>query len=368
MSENEPVEIKLDDSMAETLKEIQSRDDSEEIEEEVVEVVEEKHPRGEDGKFVEKDKTEAGSEEPDIMPTQESGEATALAESEPASDHVNPPSTWTAESKSKWADVPDWVRTEVHKRENESIKGVDMMRDRATFGDRMNQVVQPYMPLINSQGGTPESTVQGMLNTAYQLYQGTPQAKTQLIVKLAHEHGFLNELVAYVMQDGQTRQQNSQIRSVIVPLQNQIQTLEQKLNGQNAASQQAQQSETMAELEAFAAETNEDGTLAHPYFENVRERMAQEFESGAQTFKEAYDNAVWSNPDTRKLMQSQQVSSTEKTRQEQATERAKKAKKADSVNISTKGTHESGQQADPIGTVEDTMKATMENINARDNG
>ena len=370
-------ELNIDDSMQEIYKEINAPEaeitpveDEQEIEEKVDD---EKHPRGEDGKFVakEEDTTDVDVDETSVDDTQpeESVEETAEVSSETEEipqELVNPPASWTAPSKAKWGNLPVWARQEVFKRENEAQKGVSMVQERATYGDRMSQVVQPYMATINASGSTPEQTVQSMLNTAYQLQTGTPQSKAQLTLNLAQQYGYLNELVASITQDGQNVQQQGQLNQVIAPLQQQVQQLQQTIQQQQTQSQQAAQSEAEQDVQRFSEDVDETGQLRHPYFENVRDLMASLIESGqAADFEEAYDRAIWSSPETRELVQAQQVSSQQTQSQVEAKERADKARKAQRVNVETKGTHDSGQPQTPTGTVDDTMQEVLEQIKAR---
>ena len=397
--EQEDQEINLDESMKEVYDGLQVseeeqitpvEDTPEDTQDEVTETTGER-ARGPDGKFVAKAPEEVGDDAPVIDDEQPAEEVPGVevqqdveveTGQEPGGgDSVdpalaNPPGSWTAEAKEMWKDVPARIRQEVMKRENESLRGVQQMQQRAQFGDRMNQVVTPYMPIIQAEGSTPEQTVNQMLNTAYQLRNGSPQNKAQLALGMAQKYGFLNELVASVTQGGQNSEQTGQLAQYLAPLIQRMDAVERGYQGQQQQAEQLGLQEAHNAVEAFATAVDESGSLLHPHFETpvlykgrqspIREVMAEIISAGgAEDYETAYDRAIWECPETRQVLQTQQAGSVEVKHQEEAKERALKAKKAQQVNISPKGTHETGQPAKPTGTVEETMHETMDEIRGR---
>lgn len=361
----------LDDAMEETMREtmdsisadqptIEPVEDEVEVIEEVEETAAEieARERDEKGRFVSSKKEEAEEPEP--------GTAAEVELEEPFPELVNPPAAWTAQAKANWNELPAWAKSEVLKREAESYRGVQQVTEKAKFGDTVNNIIEPYRAAITAEGSTPEQTIQGMLNTAYLLRGNDPMQKVQMTINLAAQHGYLNELFAHFTQGGQNNQQQPQFSPQNVQLQQEVQRMKQTLEQQQWQQQEAEQNEAISAVQAFATEAGEDGSLAHPYYENVRELMGVLLESGQQqTLQGAYDAALWMSDDTRTLLQSQQQGSSERKRQEAAAERVAKAKKAGTVDIKAKGTHPSATPEQPIGSVEDTMKDLMDSIKSR---
>jgi septum formation inhibitor MinC len=375
----------LSNSMDDTMREVlDTMDDTEEVSEDQATV--DKHPRGEDGKFVEKEEKGNGPkiggsaenedtdspEEPEVSQAASDSEVVEGTggleperETETPAELINPPSTWTAQAKAQWKELPGWAKAEVHKREMDGVRGYQQLAEKASFADRMNEIISPYKATITAEGATPEQTVQGMLNTAYQLRQPDPYAKVQLAVDMATKYGFINELVAFLNQNQQNPNQAA-FDPQYNALQQEIASLKETLESQQQQSQVSEQNEATSLIQAFVTATTEDGSLRYPYYENVREMMGILLESGQkQTLEEAYDAALWMSDDTRTLLQSQQQSDSGRKRQEEAAERAVKAKKAKTVDIKPTGTHEAETPSKPTGSVEDTMREVMDNIGSR---
>lgn len=105
------------------------------------------------------------------------------------------------------------------------------------------------------------------------------------------------------------------------------------------AQQQFQQHQIQTDIQSFASSVAQDGSLAHPYFNDVREHMGalmqtREFTNLVQTkggpaaLNEAYDRAVYANPQIRQNLLAQN-----EQRQVQERKRAAETAKAAGVSI-----------------------------------
>jgi hypothetical protein len=96
-----------------------------------------------------------------------------------------------------------------------------------------------------------------------------------------------------------------------------------------AAQAQAWQSAAAQEYEAFVNAQDEHGNLKYPFFNDVRQTMAQLMAAGtAATLEDAYDKAVFLLPDTRqKLLESQEIARRRKEEADRIAE-AERAKRA----------------------------------------
>jgi hypothetical protein len=335
MSEQEET---LDESMEETLNQIRDKE-FEELEDE---------PEQET-------KAEVENESETPVETTETAE-TENAEPEVQEDrsHVNPPSTWRAEAKSKWATIDPAIKAEIHKREGDAMRGAEMLKEDAQYGKQITSVVAPYMPTIRSKGATAEEAIGTMLNAYHVLETASPNDKAQQILATAQQYGVLNEIGALlnnrqpVQPQGITQEQFSQ-----------------RLAEERQSWEQQQTTQTIqSEVEQFASAANEDGSLKHPYFDNVRGTMGALVQSDPNmTIDQAYESAIWAHPDIRNLLPGQQASSEGKNL-DAARTHAEKAKRARQNNLRTKPSH-GVRQPNPTGSVDDTMQEALDNLKAR---
>lgn len=354
-------EIDMEDSMRETFAEMQG-DEPEEVEE-----VSEGRSRDDKGRFAAKaeyqpDKEPDEEEEPiaaEVDDEQDVDEPEPDIEPAPVESH-NAPAAWTPAAKSLWNDVPERIRQEILKREEDSRTGIQRLKgdleSKAQFGSSMAAVVDPYRAIIESEGGTPETAVQEMLNSAYILRQGHPQQKAQMVLQLVQQYGFGNELVAMIRGGGQNTQQQAPAYDP------RVDQLEKRLAEQDRLAEERSTQSVQQVIEDFTNAVDEDGSLVNPYFANVQDLMIPLLESGQkETLEEAYEAALWMHPETREILLGQRTSQTEGRRQVEAKERATKGRKANKVNLPKRGHHDSKPNK-PTGSIEDTMRETMESL------
>ncbi len=364
-SENEET---IEESMQATLDEMRKEEEPEEEKEPEAEPKAEEEPS--DNPEEESDEGGAGDSEESDQDTElsdtdaeesdsEDGEQAASDQeadtpsSELKTDH--PPSTWRAAAKAKWKDLDPAIRDEVKKREGEMIAGVNAVKEKASAFDQISQITQPYEALIRSKGANTNQVLSSMLNTYYQLESAPADQKKNLFIQLAQNYG----VDLGIKQD--------QMTQALAPLQREIQELRFGKQQEQQAAQQRAQDTAQADITAFAEETDGD-KLAHPYFENVRTEMAALITSAEGTgrtmsLKEAYEAAVWSNPDTRTLIQAELAVANKAKRREEAKAKAAEAKKSSRTNLDKKGVSERKQQK-PTGSIDDTMNEALADIKA----
>jgi len=354
-------ELDLDESMAATMAEISEREAEDEPETEAPDV----DSGDADEEVSEPIAAEDASEE--TVSEDESEDEVDSEESVEQKEEVtatgrNPPLSWRPSAKEKWNKLDPIIQDEILKREEDTSKGAQMLKEKASYGDRVQSAVSPYMAMIQSKGGTVEQFIQGMGNTYYRLTTGSPQERAATIQNLARSAGVdLSQIQPPSAQDQQ-----------LSPLYGEIQTLKQQLNQQNQQRAQQEDFAINQALTAFESETDENG-LKHPYFSNVENEMIAIIPqirqnnpslSHIEVLNQAYDNSIWANPETRQLLQVQQDRKIEAERKRKAKEDAAKAQKANKVNLRKGGEH-TPSQAKPTGTIDEEMAATMKKIQNR---
>lgn len=315
----------MEDTLRDTLRDIAARNAPPEVPEEVIppeaaKPAAEGKPRDEAGKF----KAEAAPAVPESVATPE----------------VAAPNTWKKEAAAHFAALPAEVRAEVARREADFHKGIEQYRQAATFAQTMEKAITPYAATLQSLGITPDKAVAELMASDHRLRYGQPAEKLATIRGLAQHYGVdLSQL-------GQTQEQQY-VDPNVTALQQQVQQLTQHLQQQQLTGQQQAQESLTSEISAFAADPS------HSHFESVKGHMAALLQAGqAKDLPDAYEQAVYANPVTRAAMLQQQAAQ----QREEAAKAAKAAKNAASVNVRTRASMPVSQ---PIGSMEDTMRAIL---------
>lgn len=244
------------------------------------------------------------------------------------------PSSWKKEAAAEFDKLPPHVQDEVLRRETDFHKGIEGFKSHADLGRTIERTLQPYMQTIQQLGVSPDVAISSLLKADAGLRYGTPEQKAAHLAGLAQTYGIDIGQVAQVPQkDPYTFQ-----------LEQQLNQLKQQ-HEQFQQSQQEQQREALnSELQAFAA------TAEH--FEAVKEDMAALLQAGrASDLKDAYDKAVYANPQTRQSLLEQQRQ--EALKQANAAALANRAKAA---SVSVRGS----SPASGSGAAPSSLRAALE--------
>jgi len=270
----EETEVSLRDQIKSAITEVNEPEEGDDLPE-VIEKIEEK-PRDETGKF--KKAEEVIEKEID----------------DPA------PASLSGPMKAKWKELPQDVRAEWSKRENDIHKMFTAHDGELRLGREMKDVISPYIPIIQAEGGTPVKAVSDLLNTAYVLRTGTPEQKANLLYQVAQQYGVdLGKIQSPQYTD-----------PTIKSLQDEIQQLKQQTSPEVIEKQLQERIENariQSEVNAFAADTSKI------HFEQVKADMAALLGNGrAKDLQEAYDMACWARPEIRStLLESQEAKKKE---------------------------------------------------------
>lgn len=263
---------------------------------------------------------------------------------------VNPPITWKAKAKAEWNKIPDTVKREIRRREQDALDGLKQYKEAAAIGERLSKTIQPYHAMLTARNTTPENAVREALDLAYKLSTGTPQQRGAILRHVAQHYGA--DLTAPSPEQDKTAQ-------ALQPLVSKIQQLEQALQHSQMSERQRQTQTLEQQVSEFAAATDETGALKYPYFEEVRDLMATYLESGrAKNLAQAYKQAVKADPEISQLVQSEQTTAEKKRNDE--LQRQEKARKNQQVNFQRKPA--SAAKTAPEGTMRDTIQATYERL------
>lgn len=241
--------------------------------------------------------------EPNPEKSSPSAETPATPET-PKAPAIEAPQGLPAAVKAKWSNLDPEVQAALKAREDDVHKMFTRNDGELNLGRKMKDIIQPYMQIIHAEGGTPETAVQSLLNTAYVLRTGSPQQKAGLVQQLIQAYGVDTSLMGQPQQQAQGND--------YAALQRKLAEIEAKANPEAITRQLREQMETdkiNEDVKAFAADP------ANQHFEAVRLDIASLIHSGAaKTLREAYDKAIWANPDLRSTLLTAQTAEKEAKR------------------------------------------------------
>lgn len=308
-------------------------------------------PSGQDDLQVEIGEADlADAEQGKLAAPGETAETPASEEPAAAPTSVEPPKTWRKEALEQWNALPEVVKAEVLKREEDIFRGLETYRADATFGKSLKSVLDPYLPILQQYNIDPAAQVANLMQAHHTLALGAPEQKVAFMRQLAQEYGIdLGELSGAGAPF---------VDPAVDALQKELQAVKSTLSARERAEAQQRMQSIQTEIEQFASDP------ANEHFDTVANDIAALLKAGtAKDLKDAYEKAVWANPVTRaKLVAKQQADAAAQAKAE-AAKRAAAAKSASSVVVRAKPSSASGTA--PIGSMDDTMQETLAAIQAR---
>lgn len=140
-------------------------------------------------------------------------------------------------------------------------------------------------------------------------------------------------------------------------LQQKLDNLERTIQNQQLTSEQTAQQRLVSEIESFGKAADDKGRLQHPYFDQVKPLMGSIMRAGrASDLKTAYDMACRADPDVNAKIVSAQRAQEERDRQKQNRAKAEAARQAGS---SVSGTPGDRAAPEPTGDIREDMRRLM---------
>lgn len=267
-----------------------------------------------------------------------------------------PPPTWRKESHAHWNALPEAVREEIHKREQDMFRGLETYKTAASLGQGLHKVLQPYIPVMQQHNVDPMQQIGNLMQAHYTLAMGTPEQKLQFFAKIAGDYGIDISngdfrLAAHPSSDPQ-----------VAALLEKISSLESRVSGLHEGKVKEVQASIASEIEAFAKDPK------HVYFDEVMDSMERLIRNGqANNLSEAYEQAVWLNPVTRGKEVARQATEKAAADAKAAADHAAKAKRANAANLRSSSSSASAPGGTAkLDSLDDTLKAKLAEIKSRD--
>jgi hypothetical protein len=271
--------------------------------------------RGPDGKFVSKDKSAEAAPsatapaEQKLPATEDVTKASAPQASTPASA---PPVSWSADAKASWASLPPAIQKAVLKREEEASNGFRQYSEKTAHYER---ALAPLAQESARRGMDVSQGIQRLMDGQRFLEQQPEQA----ILWLAQRNGID---LANLASNPPAVQQPARVDPAFAQVSQTVQSLQDRLDAM-------MQGQNMTLVQQFAG--------ANPHYADVEE-MLPRFISEVQAInpgiapmealQQAYDRAIWLNPDVRAKLIAEQTQAETQQRVVKIAEKSQQATRA----------------------------------------
>ena len=296
----------------------------------------------------EKPAPEPGAEVPPAAgePPAEGAEADPTA-AKPTPGPDDPPLTWRKEAAAEWAGLSPTIKAEIQKREQDMFTGLETYKQDASWGKAVKGLLSPYEQIMREHNIEPMQQLGNLMNAHHTLATGSPQVRADMLSKLLKDYRVDPALVRLPDDPVTPPFQDPEV----LALRSDVQAIKLQREG-----------EVRAQLNSTIDTFFKDP--ARPYVNDLALDIARLIEKGlAPDLASAYDQAIWLNPAVRAKELQRQTAATEASRKVEAEAKAAEARKASAANVKAKA--KSGSTAAPLGTMDDTMEATLAAIRSR---
>lgn len=263
---------------------------------------------------------------------------------------ILPPQSWSAAAKDAWHQLPRPIQEEVDRRERDVSRAFQQRAEQVNVLEPIAQAIQPYSQKLALRGINPAAAIQQLL-AVQDMLESDP---IQGVAYVARSYGV--DLRNFATAFAQAQQPQD---PAVKELSEHVARQEQMIRSWQQSAEQQEMTRITSEVQAFAANSRE-----YPYFEHVRERMAQFMQSGAaNTLAQAYRLACADNEDISRAIRQQQEQAQRSQRtqaEKQAADRARRA--AVSVSGSPYGGGAVANGNAGKGTVRDDVYAAYEAV------
>ncbi len=214
------------------------------------------------------------------------------------------PQSWKPAAREHWDKIPAEVRAEIARVDKEIQKHLYQNAEARKFADGFQQTVAPFAHLIQAEGSTPLAAVKNLMTTAAGLRAGNAGQKAKIVAEIIQSYGVdiatLDSVLSGQAPQGGAPAQGGGVAPEVMQMLKPVYSFMQEI-------QQTRQ-EREKEVQQRAAEQIEALSTQLPFFEDMREDMADILEVAAKrgvtlTPEQAYERALQYNPEIQKVVQ-----------------------------------------------------------------
>lgn len=298
------------------------------------------HPKRDDsGKFAAR---ETAAQTETVSPEGEES-TTGQPEEKPAGTETpstQPPNSWPAEAKAKWAAVPPDLQAVIAKRETEAHQAITRAGEQIKALSPVREVIDHYSDTFKRNNLHPADGIARLLTVETMLEQDAESA----VKEIAKAYGVdLQRLTGQPSAQPAATAEGTPdaITPVVSTLRTELSETKAQLNkvmSYLTTQQRAQVEDEQAVLARQIAEFAKD----KPHFESVEQDILYEIPavrarepnlSPAEVLAKAYERATRANPDIFQRIQEDQRKADEDKRRKDAEAKAKDARKSAQVNL-----------------------------------
>ena len=289
------------------------------------------------------------NESEDSSAESESATSTEKSREEPAvtAPAIRLPKGWRQEALDKFATLDPEIQAEVLQREDDFFKGIEQYKQAAQYAKVVQDMLKPMEPSFQARGLNPLNHLQSVIEADRQIVSAqTPEQKVELFRQLAHYYGVQIDDSLFHAED-----------STVSSLRNELNGLKTAWQSQAELVQKQELEKINNEIQTFINDP------ANKHFNALQHDIAWLLETGAcKTLKQAYDTALWSNPIVRQQVLDEQAKEKSAAEEAEKKKLLEESKKRSSVNIKSTNVKPIGKRS-----IEDTLEATFDEIQARGN-
>lgn len=275
----------------------------------------------------------------------------------PAGQSGVAPRTWRPEAAAEWEKLPESVKQEVAKREEDMFRGLEGYKQKAGVGDAFVESIKDYLPALKQAGADPYALTREFMQ-AHLTFAGQDMGAKQALLNQMISHYGLEPLIQDPELAPAVDPQVKLLQQTVARLESQLSGTQNTLRQENEQRAAAHRQQFIAEVEAFAKDP------ANIYYADVEHLMPGLIQSGtAKNLREAYDQAVRLNPVTAEKEFARRTTEAVAKSAAEARAKAEAAAKAAGANVRTRAKNASGTA--PLGSIDDTLNEAFAKMSVK---
>ena len=274
---------------------------------------------------------------------------------EPEKPAIDPPQSWSADEKAIWSTLSDAAQAAIIRREKDIDRALSERAAETRDVQSLREVAEQHRADIAEIGVAPAVVLRNAVTWDRALRTDPIRALSAMAAQYGVDLSRLSQS-APTLSNAPVDAPNHELTA----LQQRIAQLEEATNRERQAS-------TLSVIESFEKAKAPDGSLAHPYFADVKVDMGRLIAADdSLSLDEAYEKAVWANAGTREKMRAAEAAA-EKAKAEAARKaaEAKAATARRTASVRDNGPPRNGTEHRPDGSVRSDILAAMREANAR---
>jgi hypothetical protein len=239
---------------------------------------------------IEEDST-AEAPEPETEAAVEEPVSTEAADEKPApatpTPYDNAPASWKGDAKEVWAALPEKARREVVRRERQIDRALQESSSARQVAEEFTSVASQYDGRLREWGTSPTAAFKTFMDADRSLSTGPMSSRASAIANIIKEYNIDIAALDNALSGAQPDPLHDVDARVQALVQQQLAPFQQRMQSE----EQAKQQQVMTAIENMA------GNPEFPYFEDVREEMADLIEISLRrgavlSLKDAYNKVV----------------------------------------------------------------------------